>query len=82
MVYICKSDNARKIEVDESGTILSLAFLEDGKHLLSGEIRMIRQWCADDGTEVGERIAASSHVRANALSGNRKWSTFNCVEQG
>jgi len=61
------------IEVNESDTILSLVFLEDGQHLLSGEDGMIRQWCADNGTEVGEPIITSGRVRAIALSGDRKW---------
>lgn len=43
--------------------LLTLVFLEDCKDLLSGgQDGMIRQWQAQDATEVGEAINAISHI--------------------
>ena len=74
MLTVNQDLNTRTIVVDGSGCILSLVFLEDGKHLLSGgQDGMIRQWRIEDAMEVGEAIKASGCVRAIALSSDRGW---------
>lgn len=67
-------DNTRTIVVDGSDGVLSLVFLEDGRHLLSGgKDGKIRQWRVEDASEVGEAIKTSSSVRSIALSSDRRW---------
>ena len=56
------------------GAVLSLVFLEDGKHFLSGgEDKMIRQWSVEDGREIGPPFRMNSDIWALALSNDRNW---------
>ncbi|KAF8124166.1 WD40-repeat-containing domain protein [Boletus edulis] len=64
----------RSIEINGRARMLSLIFLEDDKHLLSGgDEPMIRQWRVADGMEIGEGMKTSGIVTAMALSGDSKW---------
>ena len=64
----------KPIEIDGRGNIKSVAFLVDGKHVVSGdEEGKIRHWRVEDGKEVGTPMDAGSPVCNIAVSQNGKW---------
>ena len=66
--------SAKTIEIDGRGKIWSVAFLIDGKHVVSGDERgKIRRWRVEDGMRVGTPMAAGSSVLDIAVSRDGKW---------
>ena len=63
------------IEIDGRGEIISVAFLVDGKHVVSTSVEgQIRRWRVEDGMEVGGTpIGAGKWVCNTAVSRNGKW---------
>ena len=56
------------------GGVSSIAFLVDGKHVVSGgEGGKIRRWQVADGAEVGTPMEAGSAVHTIAVSRDREW---------
>ena len=65
---------AKSIEIDGRGNITSIAFLADGKHVVSGgDEGKIRRWRAEDGRGVGKPMNAGSSVGNIAVSQDGKW---------
>ncbi|KAF8557095.1 hypothetical protein OG21DRAFT_1495015, partial [Imleria badia] len=65
---------AKPIEIDGGNYIRSVAFLVDGKHIVSGgEDRQIRGWRVEDGEEVGMPMEAPRPVMDIAVSRDGKW---------
>jgi WD40 repeat protein len=64
----------KPIEIDGRDYIYSVAFLVDGKHVVSGgEEGKIRRWRVEDGEEVGMPMDAGSGVFSIAVSRDGKW---------
>ena len=64
----------KPIKIDGRQSIYSVAFLGDGKHVVSGGWeRKIRRWRVEDGQEVGLPMDAGSPIRAIATSQDGKW---------
>ena len=64
----------KSIEIDGRGNIYSVAFLADGKHVVSGgQEGEIRRWRVDNGQEVGMPMDAGSAVYNIAVSRDGKW---------
>ena len=65
---------AKTIGIDGRGRIWSVAFLVDGKHVASGDMRgKIRRWRVEDGTEAGTPMDAGGFVCNIAVSRDGKW---------
>ena len=65
---------ANRIKIDGRENIYSVAFLADGKHVLSGDVAgNIRCWRVEDGQEVGAPMDAGSSVLNLAVSQDKKW---------
>ena len=65
---------AKPIEIDGRDFIWSVAFLVDGKHVVSGgEEGKIRRWRVEDGKEVGTPTYGWRTVYAIAVSRDGKW---------
>ena len=63
-----------EIDIYDEGDVSSIAFLVDGKHVVSGsEGGKIRRWRVADGVEVGTPMKAGSAVRSIAVSRDGKW---------
>ena len=71
----------KPIVIDGGNFIYSVAFLDDGKHVVSGGREgKIRRWRVEDGREVGAPMNAGSTVYSIAVSRDEKWvvsGTFN-----
>ncbi|KAG9315540.1 WD40-repeat-containing domain protein [Chiua virens] len=67
--------NVRKaIEIDGRDEIHSVAFLMEGKHVLSGgQEEKIRRWRLKDGKEVGQPIDVGGWANTIAISEDGKW---------
>ena len=66
--------SAKMIEVDGRGRIYAVAFLVDGKHVVSGGVEgKIRRWRVEDGMEVCTPIDAGGTVYDIAVSRDGKW---------
>ncbi|KAG9308533.1 WD40-repeat-containing domain protein [Chiua virens] len=67
--------NVRKtIEIDGRDDIHSVAFLMEGKHILSGgQEEKIRRWRLQDGKEVARPIGAGGWANTIAISKDGKW---------
>ena len=66
--------SAKTIEISGQGKIWSVAFLVDGKHVVSGGSEgKIRRWRVEDGMEVGTPMVAGSWVRNIAVSRDGRW---------
>ena len=66
--------SAKTIEINAQGDIYSVAFLVDGKHLVSGDDNgKIRRWRVEDGMEAGTLMDAGSWVLNIAVSRDGKW---------
>ena len=63
---------AQPIEIDDRETIYSVAFLADGKHVLSGVEGTIGCWRVEDG-QGGTPMDAGSPVLNLAVSQDGKW---------
>jgi WD40 repeat protein len=64
----------KPIEIDSRVSIYSVAFLADGKHVVSGgEEGKIRCWRVEDGQEVGTPIDVGNAVFNIAVSQDEKW---------
>ena len=64
------------LSCDGRGRIWSVAFLVDGKHVVSGDKEgKIRRWRVEDGIEVGAPMDAGSCVCNIAVSRDGKWIT-------
>ena len=62
------------IEIDGPNEIRSVAFLEDGQHVVSGGSEgRIRRWQVKDGKEVGTTMRAWSAIWSIAVSRDGKW---------
>lgn len=73
-----RHQKVKTVEVDGEGSIRSVAFLVDGRHVLSGGVDgKIRCWRVQDGEEVGTPIDAWSTVCTIAVSPDGK-----CVVSG
>ena len=65
---------AKRIKIDGRENIYSVAFLANGKHVVSGgKEKKIRRWRVEDGKEVGTPMDAGSEVRNIAVSRDEKW---------
>ena len=65
---------AKTIEFYSKDRIYSTAFLDDEKHIVSGDFSgKIRYWRAEDGEEVGKPINAGSTVMRMAVSQDGNW---------
>ena len=65
---------AKAVEIVGRYHISSVAFLSDGKHVVSGgEEGKIRRWRTEDGKQVGKPMDAGSAVYNLAVSRNGKW---------
>ena len=63
-----------KIDIYGGGDVSSIAFLVDGKHVVSGDKEgKIRRWRVADGGEVGTPMEAGSAVYSIATSRDGKW---------
>ena len=70
---IVHREEAKPIVIDGRDVIHSVAFLVDGKHVVSGgEEQNIRRWRIEDGTEAGAPMDAGSAVYALAVSQDGK----------
>ncbi|KAG9311981.1 WD40-repeat-containing domain protein [Chiua virens] len=67
--------NVRKtIEIDGRDEICSVAFLMEGKHVLSGgNEEKIRRWRLEDGQEIARPIDVGGLANAIAVSSDEKW---------
>ena len=66
--------SAKMIDIDVRGQIYTVAFLVDGKHVVSaGHEGKIRRWRVKDGMEVGTPMDAGSTVYNIAVSRDGKW---------
>ena len=66
--------SAKTIEFDSRGNIFSVAFLVDGRHIVSGgKEGRIRRWRVEDGMEAGTLMDAGSTVYDIAVSRDGKW---------
>ena len=66
--------SAKTIKIDGRGSILSVAFLVDGEHVVSGdEEGKIRRWRVEDGMEAGTPMVAGSWVCNIAVSRDGRW---------
>ena len=64
----------KTVEIDGRDNIWSVAFLDDGKHIVSGgKEGRIRRWRVEDGTEVGTPMDAGSTIGSLAVSRDGKW---------
>ena len=69
-----RSSSKKTITIDGQGDILSVAFLVDGKHVVSGGYeRKIRRWRVEDGTEVGTPMVSRSYACSIAVSRDGRW---------
>ncbi|KAF8445030.1 WD40-repeat-containing domain protein, partial [Boletus edulis BED1] len=69
-----RHQKTRTIDIDGEGSIRSVAFLVDGRHVLSGGVEgKIRCWRVDNGEEVGLPMDAWSTVCTIAVSPDGKW---------
>ena len=69
-----RHQNVKTIEIDGERSIRSVAFLVDGRQVLSGGVDgKIRCWRVEDGEEVGMPIDAWSTVCTIAVSRDGKW---------
>ena len=65
---------SKSIVTNGRGVIYSVAFLDDGKHVVSGGREgKIRRWRVEDGREVGTPMNAGSDVYSIAVSPDEKW---------
>ena len=65
---------SKLIVIDGRGGIYAVAFLDDGKHVVSGGWEgKIRRWRMEDGREVGTPMDAGSIVYSIAVSPDGKW---------
>ena len=65
---------AKPIVIDGGYFIYSVAFLDDGKHVVSGGSEgKIRRWRVEDGREVGTPMNAGIIVYSIAVSRDEKW---------
>ena len=65
---------AKPIVIDGGTFIYSVAFLDDGKHVVSGGSEgKIRRWRVEDGREVGTPMDAGSRVFNITVSPDEKW---------
>ena len=66
--------SGKSIKIDGRGRISTVAFLVDGKHVVSGdENGKIRRWRIEDGMQVGTSMDAGFWVRSIAVSRDGKW---------
>ena len=66
--------SAKAIEIDGRGNIRSVAFLVNGKHVVSGGNEgKIRRWRVEDGMEVGTPMDAGDWVFSIAVSRDGRW---------
>ena len=76
--------SGKTIKIDGRGRIYAVAFLVDGKHVVSGGNEgKIRRWRVEDGTEVGALMNAGGDVYNIAVSRDGKWivsGTWNSVQ--
>ena len=73
-VSFAHQTGAKPIEIDGRHEIHSVAFLDDGKHLVGGgQEGQIRRWRAEDGKEVGAPINAGSFICNIAVSRDGRW---------
>ena len=71
---LASKKEAKRIEINGRGDIYSVAFLADGKHVLSGgKEGKIRRWRVDNGQEVGTPMDAGSAVYSITVSRDGKW---------
>ena len=64
----------KTIKIDSRGRIWSVAFLVDGKYVVSGDDEgKIRRWRVEDGMEAGTPMDAGSWVCDIAVSRDGKW---------
>ena len=64
----------KAIEIDGRSDITSIAFLHDGKYVVSGgKEGRIRLWQAEDGAEVGTPMDAGTNICSLAASRDGKW---------
>jgi len=71
---IVHQKEAEQIVIDGRDNIYSVAFLSDGKHVVSGGVEgKIRRWCIEDGKEVGTAMDAGNVVVNIAVSRDGKW---------
>ena len=64
----------KRIIFNSRSVIHSVAFLDDGKHVISGGREgKIRRWRMEDGREVGTPMNAGSTVYSIAVSPDEKW---------
>ena len=65
---------AKHIEIDGRENICSVAFLADGKHLLSGDRQgKVRRWRVENGREVGTPMDAGGPILSITVSQDEKW---------
>ena len=66
--------SGKTIKTSSRGRISTVAFLVDGKHVVSGdEAGKIRRWRVEDGMQVGTPMDVGSWVRNIAVSRDGKW---------
>ena len=69
-----RPSSGKTIKIDSRETICTVAFLVDGKHVVSGdEEGKIRRWRVEDGMEVGTPMDVGSDVFNIAVSRDGKW---------
>ena len=64
---------ARATVIDVRDYIFSVAFLADGKHIVSADEKRVRRWRMEDGEEVGTPMEVGGHVWAVTASPDGKW---------
>ena len=71
---VVHQEEVKSIEIDRRERIYSVAFLADGKHVVSGGTEgKIRRWRVEDGEEVGTPMDAGSTVYDIAVSQDGQW---------
>ena len=69
-----RPSSAKTIKIDGRGGVSSVAFLVDGKHVVSGDVEgKIRRWRVENGMRVGMLMNAESDVYSIAMSRDGKW---------
>ena len=73
------SDHSAKVVLETgSGTVWSVTFHSDGKHIFGGTTNEIRRWRIADGQEVGKQTG--KFVNTIAVSRDHKWVVFGTWE--
>jgi hypothetical protein len=71
---IAHQKEAKPIEIDGRDSIYAVAFLADGKHIVSGgDEGKMRRWRVEDGRGVGRPVDVGSSIVNIAVSQDEKW---------